>query len=60
MSTGLKILQFVSPDGQVPDWYQGPEKALASIAGFDERYEALKTIFHVGLVETSHPKKWDR
>lgn len=51
MSTGLSILQFVFPEGQIPDGYQGPEKALALIAGFVERFEALKTIFDSGYLD---------
>jgi len=52
MTKGLSTLQFVFPDGQVPDWYQGPEKALALVAGFDERYESLKTIFDSGYLDS--------
>jgi hypothetical protein len=51
MANGLQVLQFAFPDGQVPDGYQEPEKALALIAGFDERYEALKTIFDSGYMD---------
>lgn len=51
MAKGLKILQFAFTDGQVPDEYQGPKKALALIAGFEERYEALKTIFDSGYMD---------
>lgn len=51
MSTGLKILQFVTQDGQVPDWFQGPEKSLALITGFAERFEALKTQFDSDYID---------
>jgi hypothetical protein len=54
----LKLLRTIFPDGKIPDGYQPPEKALALIPGFVDRYESLKGIFDCDYVDHEKVEKF--